>query len=132
MVHYLKKSDVETPIFLNYRLVKIKQRTDLPPIDTYGNFPYELTFETPDGTVTPPPFDHIILTNPFSTYRQFDNPCYCGYWIDISEAGLSDLKKYVIQNLPMGINSKMNIQFKNRFWRNLENNGFNLQHQILL
>ena len=126
MVKYLRHSNIETPIFTNYRLIKIKQRTDLPPIDTYGNFPYELTFETPAGIVTPPPFDHIILTNPFSTYRKSDNPYYFGFWIDISEAGFSDLKKYAIQNLPMGINSKLNIQFKNRFWRNLGNNGFNL------
>jgi len=126
MVNYLGNSNIETPISTNYRLVKIKQRTDLPPVDVYGNFPYELTFATPEGMVTPAPFDHIILTNPFITYRQSDNPYYLGYWVDISEAGFSDLKKYAIQNLPMGINSKTNIQFKNRFWLNLGNNGFNL------
>jgi len=125
MVAYLNNSDISTPIYLNYRLVKIKQRTDLPPIDMYGNFPYELTFATPQGMITPPPFDHIILTNPFVTYRQSSNPAYLGYWIDISQAGFSDLKMYAIQNLPMGINSKTNIQFKNRFWLNLGNNGFN-------
>jgi len=126
IVNYLANSAVATPIYLNYRLRKITQRTDLPPIDIYGNFPYELTFETPTGTVTPAPFDHIILTNPFITYRQLSNPDYNGFWVDISEAGFSDLKNYAIQNLPMGICSKTNIQFKNRFWLNAGNNGFNI------
>jgi len=126
MVQYLGNSAIQTPISLNYRLVKITLRTDLPPIDIHGNFPYELTFETPEGIVTPPPFDHIVLSNPFSTYRQSDNPLYNGYWIDISESGFSDLKKYAIQNLSLGINSKLNIQFKNRFWRDIGNDGFNI------
>ena len=126
MVQYLASSNIATPVATNYRLVKITQRTDLPPIDGYDNFPYELTFETPQGTVTPPPFDHIILTNPFITYRQSDNPNSNGYWIDISQAGFSDLKNYAIANLPMGICSKTNIQFTNRYWLALGNNGFNI------
>ena len=56
MVNYLGNSDIETSISLNYRIVKIKQRTDLAPIDIYGNFPYELTFATPKGLVTPRSF----------------------------------------------------------------------------
>jgi len=126
MVQYLANSTIQTPISTNYRLVKIKQRTDLPPIDIYGNFPYELTFATPGGMVTPPPFDHIILTNPFATFILSGNPYYQGFWIDISESGFSDLKMYAIRNLAMGVNSKSNIQFKNRFWLNAGNNGFNL------
>jgi len=51
LVDYLEQSDVATPILLNYRLTKVTLRTDLSPIDIYGNYPYQLTFDTPNGLV---------------------------------------------------------------------------------
>ena len=62
-------------------------------------------FATPSGTVTQT-FDEVILTMPFSVLRG----------LDYSGAGFDHLKQTAITQLGYGTNTKMNLQFKTRFW----------------
>ncbi len=57
--------------------------------------------------------DHVVLAIPFSTLRN----------VDLSKAGLSPLKMTAIQNLQMGANAKIQIQFNRRVWYNLGFDG---------
>lgn len=113
LVEVLQKHQVT--IYKNYRLTKIK----------FEGGPYQLSFATSDNdltqTVTPPIYDHVVIAIPFATmhqtFSQDGKPLYNGFSVDYSEANFSDLKKYAIQHLAMSRTSKMNVQFKNRFWR---------------
>ena len=57
--------------------------------------------------------DHVILTLPFSMLRQ----------VDLTRAGFPELKQIAINELPMGTNSKLQLQFTDRHWRTLGGNG---------
>jgi monoamine oxidase len=57
--------------------------------------------------------DRVVLALPFSLLRS----------IDYSKAGFGALKDTAIQNLPMGTNSKLHLQFSDRHWNSLGNNG---------
>jgi len=50
--------------------------------------------------------DHVVLAIPFTTLRN----------VDLSKAGLSALKMTAIQNLQLGTNAKIELQFKSRIW----------------
>lgn len=110
MVEELQKHKVT--IYKERRLTKIK----------YEGGPYLLTLtSSKNGSYTPPNFDHVVLAIPFSTMHKAYSPdgklLYDGQFVDYSEANFSDLKKYAIKHLAMSRTSKMNVQFKNRFWR---------------
>jgi monoamine oxidase len=64
-----------------------------------------MTFSTPDGTQEVS-FDKVILTVPFSVLRG----------IDYSNAGFDPLKVQAIQTLGYGTNSKLELQFNDRYW----------------
>ncbi len=85
-------------------LIAIKQNT---------NGTYTLTFKSgkrmQDVTA-----DKVILALPFSILR---------YSVDYSKAAFSDLKKIAITQQGMGTNSKFQMQFTNRHWETLGNNG---------
>ena len=74
---------------------------------------YTLTFQsgrrTFDTTV-----DKVVFALPFSILRAA---------VDLRFAGFSDLKLTAIRELAMGSNSKLNVQFSNRFWVPLGNSG---------
>ncbi|MEP6761065.1 MAG: NAD(P)/FAD-dependent oxidoreductase, partial [Sporichthyaceae bacterium] len=57
--------------------------------------------------------DHVVIAIPFSMLRS----------VDLTKAGFSKLKMTAIKNLPMGTNSKLALQFTDRHWRTLGNNG---------
>ena len=101
-------------IYTNSRLSKIVHRNDI-------GGKYQLTFAQDNKTITPDPFDYAVSAIPFSTYVPTE--VYCNWGIDISRSDFSDLKKYAIYHLAMSRNCKLNVQFKNRFWRELGNNG---------
>jgi monoamine oxidase len=70
---------------------------------------YSLGFS--DGsTVTA---DRVVLALPFSILRT----------LDYGSAGFSKLKKTAIEKLGMGTNSKLHVQFTDRHWNELGNNG---------
>jgi monoamine oxidase len=73
---------------------------------------YRLTFQSGSATSTVTA-DHVVLALPFSMLRS----------VDYSKAGFSQVKSTAIQELGMGTNSKLHLQFKSRFWNTLGNQG---------
>jgi monoamine oxidase len=57
--------------------------------------------------------DRVVLALPFSMLRS----------VDYSRANFGALKDTAIRNLPMGTNSKLHVQFSERHWNVLGNNG---------
>jgi monoamine oxidase len=57
--------------------------------------------------------DRVVLALPFSLLKA----------IDYSKANFGALKDTAIRNLPMGTNSKLHVQFSDRHWNTLGNNG---------
>lgn len=111
LLEFLQKKKIS--IILDTRLTKITHRNDL-------SGKYQLDFVQGDTELIPEPFDYVISAIPFSTY--VPSPYYHNWGIDISQSDFSGLKKYAINHLAMGRNSKLNVQFRNRFWRE---EGFN-------
>jgi monoamine oxidase len=91
---YLPKGSVK----FHWRMQAVKKNRD-------GSI--TLTFKTPDGTQSET-FDHVILTLPFTVLRH----------LDYSQAGFTKLKDRVIQELGMGTNTKLQLQFDSRYWHN--------------
>jgi monoamine oxidase len=69
---------------------------------------YRLTFHSGSGTSTVTA-DRVVLALPFSILRD----------VDYSKAGFSQVKDTAIQELGMGTNSKLHVQFSSRFWNSL-------------
>jgi monoamine oxidase len=57
--------------------------------------------------------DHVVLAIPFSMLRS----------VNYAKAGFEPLKVTAIKELPMGTNSKLHVQFNDRFWYAANNNG---------
>jgi monoamine oxidase len=57
--------------------------------------------------------DHVVLALPFTLLRK----------VDLSKAGFPALKTTAINQLAMGTNSKLQLQFSDRHWRTLGGNG---------
>jgi monoamine oxidase len=74
---------------------------------------YRLTFQMNDQ-FTDVTADHVVLALPFSILRNS---------VDLTQAGFSQLKMMAIQELGMGSNSKLNVQFNSRPWGALGCNG---------
>jgi monoamine oxidase len=73
---------------------------------------YTLTFSKDVGTQTVVA-DHVVLALPFSLLRS----------VNYSKAGFEPLKLTAISELPMGTNSKLHVEFTDRFWYGAGNNG---------
>ena len=84
-------------------LTKIAQRAD-------GG--YDLTFRRA-GKLVVHSADRVVLTLPFAVLRT----------LDFSRAGFGDLKTRAIREQGMGTNSKLNVQFVDRLWREQGGNG---------
>ena len=84
-------------------LTKILQRAD-------GG--YDLTFRRA-GKLVVHSADRVVLTLPFAVLRT----------LDFSRAGFGDLKTRAIREQGMGTNSKLNVQFVDRLWREQGGNG---------
>jgi monoamine oxidase len=57
--------------------------------------------------------DQVVLALPFSKLRE----------VDYSKAGFVEPKTLAIKEMPIGANAKVHLQFSNRHWRTLGNNG---------
>jgi monoamine oxidase len=73
---------------------------------------YRLVFESGLGTETVTA-DQVVLALPFSILRT----------LDYSKAGFSKVKTTAIEQMGMGTNSKLHVQFKDRLWNSLGCNG---------
>jgi len=74
---------------------------------------YQLSFKLTGGGTSTVTADRVVLALPFSILRT----------LDYSKAGFSDRKKTAIQELGMGTNSKLHLQFTDRYWNAIGNNG---------
>jgi monoamine oxidase len=83
---------------------------ELTAIAQNGNGTFSLSFR---GQTAPTTADRVVLALPFSLLKS----------VDYSNAGFGKLKDRAIQNLPMGTNSKLHVQFTDRTWYDLGNNG---------
>ncbi|WP_308636848.1 flavin monoamine oxidase family protein [Paenibacillus silvisoli] len=78
-----------------------------------GGAGYRLRFQDRDGTHEAKA-DHVVLTLPFSILRSS---------VDYSNAGFRPLKRTAIEELGMGANSKLHLQFIDRCWNAAGCNG---------
>jgi monoamine oxidase len=85
----------------------------LTSIKKNSNGTYQLSFKLSGGGTSTVTADRVVLALPFSILRT----------LDYSKAGFSDLKKTAIEELGMGTNSKLHVQFSDRYWYSLDNNG---------
>ncbi|MGN6587198.1 MAG: flavin monoamine oxidase family protein [Solirubrobacterales bacterium] len=69
---------------------------------------YRLAFQSGSSTSTVTA-DQVVLALPFSILRT----------IDYAKAGFSQVKTTAIQEMGMGTNSKLHVQFKDRLWSSL-------------
>jgi monoamine oxidase len=91
---------------------QINTGSELVAIRRNSDGSYRLSFQTGSGTSTIMA-DRVVLALPFSILRS----------VDYSKAGFSKVKDTAIQELGMGTNSKLHVQFKNRYWNSLGNQG---------
>ena len=77
----------------------------LSAVATDGDAQVTLTFSTASGARSEV-FDYVILALPFSVLRG----------LDFSQAGFDPLKQQAIQQLGYGTNSKLVLQFNDRYW----------------
>ncbi len=89
---------------LGYSLIAIRR---------LANLTYRLTFRVGNRSVDVDA-DQVVMTVPFSILRQS---------VDYSAAGFRPLKVTAIQELGMGSNTKLNVQFRDRHWETLNATG---------
>jgi monoamine oxidase len=88
-------------IMLGHELIAIRRN---------ANGSYTLSFRNRSDAVA----DKVVLALPFSILRSS---------VDWSKAGFKPLKQTAIRDLAMGTNSKLQLQFNRRVWRELGCNG---------
>jgi monoamine oxidase len=87
---------------------QITTNTPLTAIKQNADATFTLSFGGSSVTV-----DHVVLALPFSLLSQ----------VNYAKAGFEALKVTAIKQLPMGTNSKLHVEFKDRFWYAFGNNG---------
>jgi monoamine oxidase len=92
---------------------QIHREWALTSIRQNSNGSYQLSFKRGGGGTSTVTADRVVLALPFSILRM----------LDYAKAGFSNLKKTAIEELGMGTNSKLHVQFDRRFWNELGNNG---------
>jgi monoamine oxidase len=97
-------AQLDSQIRTGYELVAIK-------LTASGG--YALTFENGSAKTTVPA-DQVVLALPFSVLRSS---------VDWSKAGFGREKTFAIEELGMGTNSKLHVQFSSRLWRDEGLNG---------
>ncbi len=92
---------------------QIQTGSELVAIKLNPGGSYTLTFKAGSGTQTVAA-DRVVLALPFSILRSS---------VDYSKAGFNALKTTAIEELGMGANSKLHVQFTQRYWSTLGCNG---------
>jgi monoamine oxidase len=91
---------------------QISLGTALTSIKQNAGGSFTLTFSKDAGTLTVTA-DHVVLALPFSLLRS----------VNYAKAGFEPLKVTAIKELTMGTNSKLHVEFEDRFWYGAGNNG---------
>src|SRR4029077_18626076 len=98
----------QIPAILAQKLAsQITPNAPLTAIKLNADGTYTLTFGNGSGSFTRVA-DQVVLALPFSILRSAVN------W---SKAGFNNVKTIAINELGMGTNAKVHVQFKSRFWR---------------
>jgi monoamine oxidase len=92
---------------------QIKLGSAMSSIRRNADGTYKLTFALAGGGSMSTTADRVVLALPFSILRT----------LDYSKAGFAPLKQTAIQELGMGTNSKLHVQFSDRYWNAIGNNG---------
>ena len=92
---------------------RIQTGTSLVAVRRTPGGSYGLTVQA-GAQVQELPADKVVFALPFSILRDS---------VDLSQASFSERKLLAIDELRMGSNSKLNVQFANRHWTTLGNNG---------
>jgi monoamine oxidase len=109
--YHVKGGNDQIPLAMASILAgQIAYGMELTAIALNANGTYALSFR---GHSTPVVVDRVVLALPFSLLRT----------VDYSAASFGSLKHTAIQSLPMGTNSKLHVQFSDRHWTTLGNNG---------
>ncbi|MDQ1624697.1 MAG: monoamine oxidase [Actinomycetota bacterium] len=91
---------------------QIQKNTRLTALARNADSTWTVTTTTA-GVASTQVADHVVLALPFSLLRS----------VDLTRAGFSKVKMTAINQLPMGTNSKLQLQFSDRHWRSLGGNG---------
>jgi monoamine oxidase len=111
--YHVKGGNDQVPIALESLLVKdINKDHVLTAIRRNSGGSFTLTFAN-GATTRTTTVDHVVLAIPFSMLRS----------VNYTKAGFEPLKITAIKELPMGTNSKLHVQFNDRFWYGAKNNG---------
>ncbi|HEY8725311.1 MAG TPA: NAD(P)/FAD-dependent oxidoreductase [Gaiellaceae bacterium] len=111
--YHVKGGNDQVPRELGARLSgQIKMDHVLTAIKQNSGGSFTLTFQN-GATTRTTTVDHVVLAIPFSMLRG----------VNYAKAGFEPLKVTAIKELPMGTNSKLHVQFTDRFWYAAQNNG---------
>jgi monoamine oxidase len=91
---------------------QIATGSELTSIRRNADGTYRLSFLA-GGLTSTVTADRVVLALPFSILRD----------VDYTKAGFSKVKKTAIEELGMGTNSKLHVQFDRRHWNSLGNQG---------
>ena len=91
---------------------QISMGTELTAIKQNSGGSFTLTFKQGPGLLSVTA-DHVVLAIPFSILRS----------VNYSKAGFEPLKVTSIEELGMGTNSKLHVQFSDRYWYGKGSNG---------
>jgi monoamine oxidase len=108
--HVRGGNDQITQVLAGVLADQIAYGMELTAIAANANGTYSLSFP---GQAAPTVVDRVVLALPFSLLKS----------VDYSAANFGTLKHTAIQALPMGTNSKLHVQFSDRHWTTLGNNG---------
>jgi monoamine oxidase len=111
--YHVRGGNDQVPLALESLLAKdINKNHVLTAIKQNSGGSFTLTFAN-GATTRTSTVDHVVLAIPFSMLRS----------VNYSKAGFEPLKVTAIRELPMGTNSKLHVQFEDRFWYAVKNNG---------
>jgi monoamine oxidase len=112
--YHVRGGNDQVPALLTQALAgQITLGSELVAIKRNADGTYALTFKqgSKSNAVAA---DHVVLALPFSIMRSS---------VDWSQAGFSAVKARAIREQGMGTNSKLHLQFTDRYWYGLGNNG---------
>jgi monoamine oxidase len=111
--YHVKGGNDHVAVELGRRLgAQIKLDHVLTSIRQNSGGSFTLTFAN-GATSRTATVDHVVIAIPFSMLRS----------VNYSRAGFEPLKLTAIKELAMGTNSKLHVQFNDRFWYAAKNNG---------
>jgi monoamine oxidase len=111
--YHVKGGNDQVSTELGVRLSgQIKPDHVLTAIKQNSGGSFTLTFAN-GATTRTTTVDHVVLAIPFSMLRS----------VNYARAGFEPLKLTAIKELAMGTNSKLHVQFSDRFWYVPKNNG---------